>query len=69
MPQPIYKIPLRNIPEEGFVGAEIPELIDRIIIGPTQYPSAAREAFEYLLEQAGVHDSADRVIVSDLPLR
>lgn len=68
-PQPIYKIPLRNVPQEGLVGAEIPELIDRIIIGPTQYPSATREAFAHLLSEAGVDDPASRVFVSDIPLR
>ena len=68
-PQPIYKIPLQNVPEEGFVGAEIPELVDRIIIGPTQYPVAACEAFEDLLSEAGVDDPASRIFVSDIPLR
>jgi len=69
IPQPIYKIPLKDIPEEDFVGVEIPKLVDRIIIGPTQYPSAAREAFEYLLENAGVDNPENRVVVSDIPLR
>ena len=68
-PQPIYKIPLQNVPEEGFVGAEIPEIIDRIIIGPTEYPAAAREAFEQLLSEAGVDDPGSRIFVSDIPLR
>ena len=68
-PQPIYKIPLRNIPEEGFVGAEIPELLDRIIIGPTQYPSAAFDAFLEMLSEAGVPDPANRIFLSDIPIR
>lgn len=68
-PQPIYKIPLENVPEEGFVGATIPELIERIIIGPTQYPLPVREAFTDLLSEAGVDDPASRIFVSDLPLR
>jgi hypothetical protein len=68
-PQRVYKIPLRNVPEEGFVGAEIPELIDRIIIGPTQFPYAIADAFHQLLEKAGVKDAGSRIIVSDIPLR
>ena len=68
-PQPVYKIPLKNIPEEGLVGVDIPELLDRIIIGPTEYPSAIREAFETLLADVGVEDTASRVRVSGLPLR
>ena len=68
-PQPIYKIPLRNIPDEGFVGAEIPELLDRIIIGPSEYPTAMREAFRDLLAEAGVDDPTNRIYVSSIPLR
>ena len=68
-PQPVYKIPLKNIPEEGLVGFEIPEILDRIIIGPTEYPVAIREAFETLLADSGVEDPANRVWVTGLPLR
>ena len=68
-PQPKYKIPLENIPDEDLVGVAIPELLERIIIGPTEYPSAMREAFEALLAEAGVADPASRISVSDLPLR
>jgi hypothetical protein len=48
-PQPIYKIPLQNIPEEGIIGLGLSELVDRIIIGPSDYASAMREAFDDLL--------------------
>ena len=68
-PQPIYKIPLRNIPQEGIVGLELPELVDRIIIGPSDYASAMREAFDDLLASAGVKNSGGRVHVSTIPLR
>ena len=68
-PQPIYKIPLKDIPEEDLEGIAIPELLDRIIIGPTNYAPAMREAFEALLADAGVTDPASRIYVSDLPLR
>jgi hypothetical protein len=37
LPQGIYRIPLRDLPEVGYFGA-IPKLVDRIITGPTQYP-------------------------------
>ena len=68
-PQPIYKIPLKNIPKDGLIGIDIPELLERIIIGPTEYPSAMREAFEILLADAGVDDPANRIYVSNIPLR
>lgn len=69
VPQPIYKIPLKDIPEQGFVGAEISTLVERIIIGPAKFPVAMREAFIELLGNAGVPDPANRVFISDIPLR
>lgn len=69
VPQQIYKIPLRNYPEEDFFGAEPNELVNRIIIGPTQYPYAMREAFIELLDKAGVAQAREKVFVSDIPLR
>jgi hypothetical protein len=67
VPQPIYKIPLKNVP--GLSGIDIPSFVDRIVIGPSQYPSALREAFIDLLVDAGVKDAANRVFASDIPLR
>jgi len=68
-PQVIYKIPLKDIPDEGFVGAEIPQLVDRVIIGPTQYPLTMYQAFVELLTDAGVENAGSKVWVSDIPLR
>lgn len=68
VPQPIYKIPLKDIPEVGLFAA-IPNLLDRIIIGPTQYPFALAEAFEQLLTEAGVQDAGNKIRLSDIPLR
>lgn len=68
-PQPICKIPLANIPAEGLTGIEIPELVERIIIGPTKYPRVIQEAFITLLISIGMTDAANRVVVSEIPLR
>ena len=68
LPQCIYKIPLKDIPQAGYFGA-IPKLIDRIIIGPTQYPRTLFEAFVELFGEAGVKDPHTKVCVSDIPLR
>lgn len=68
VPQLVYKLPLRTFPDHGFSTA-IPDLIDRIIIGPTEYPEALRDAFFELLRLAGVNDPSNRVVVSDIPLR
>lgn len=68
VPQPIYKIPLRDIPEVG-LSASIPSLLDHIIIGPTQFPVALAEAFHRLLAAAGVPEPDKRISISDIPLR
>jgi hypothetical protein len=67
VPQPVCKIPLKNIP--GLDGIEVPELIDRIIIGPTHHAPAMWEAFVETLKSAGVDDAENKVFVSSIPLR
>ena len=69
VPQPIFRIPFVDYPDEGFYGATIPDLIHRIIVGPTQYPAASRMAFAQVLGAAGVELSLDRVHCSDVTLR
>lgn len=69
VPQPIFKIPMTDYPEEGFYGATIPDLINRVIVGPTQYPVATRMAFAQVLAKAGIENSLDRVHCSAVTLR
>ena len=69
VPQPICKIPLADIPNEGLIGIEIPSLINRLIIGPTQYPRVIKDAFIELLKSKDVKDAENKVIISDIPLR
>ncbi|MEH6718885.1 MAG: DUF2971 domain-containing protein [Aurantimonas endophytica] len=68
-PQTICKIPLLDVPEEDLIGASVPLLVNRIIIGPSHYGAAMQEAFVGLLDEAGVKDAASKVWVSDIPLR
>lgn len=68
VPQLIYKLPLENIAEVGLV-AGIPDLVDRIIIGPTQFPIALGRAFAQLLADAGVKEAEKRIVISSIPLR
>jgi hypothetical protein len=68
VPQPVYKIPLKDIPDE-VVGIEIPALLDRIIIGPTRDPQPVWEAFKDLLAAAGVEQPHKKVFISEIPLR
>lgn len=69
VPQFVQKIPLQNIPEEGMFGLAIPELLNRVIIGPTEYPDAIAQAFVRILGDAGIPEPATKVHVSNIPLR
>lgn len=68
-PQRVLKLDLKNHPDQGLVGLAISELIDRILIGPCQFPTVIRSAFVELLQKAGVPDADKKVVVSDIPLR
>lgn len=67
--QPIVKLKLRDDPSRGIVGLSPGVLVERIIIGPTQFPMAQLEAFATLLAAWSVPNPYDRVHVSDIPLR
>jgi len=67
--QTVCKIPLRETASGEKTGGELPGLINRIIIGPTQYPLAMRKAFVELLEIAGVPDPKSKVSISSIPIR
>ncbi|WP_224661777.1 DUF2971 domain-containing protein [Mesorhizobium sp. ES1-1] len=68
-PQIVYSIPFKDYPDKDFVGAELPKLINRIIIGPTQFPQELRAATIALLDGANVPDAANKVVISSIPLR
>lgn len=68
-PQIIYVLPLSNDPENGLNGADIPNLLDRVIIGPTQFPYISSMAFAHEIAAHGIENSFERIRVSDIPLR
>lgn len=69
IPQVVLKIDLQNHPDQGLVGLALPELLDRIIIGPCEFPLVVLRALHQLLADAGVPDAQQKVTVSDIPLR
>lgn len=69
VPQRVYKLNFKNYPDEGFVGASLPELLEEIIIGPTSYPWPIYDAIATKLEEAGVADPWNKVRISNIPLR
>ena len=68
-PQAVLKLDLQNHPDKGLVGLAIPELLDRIIIGPCEFPQVISSAFQKLLAETGVPEPEKKIIVSDIPLR
>ncbi len=69
IPQRIYKIPFKDYPEDNFTGAEINSLLERVIIGPSQYPAVVADAIIMALRTAGVEQPEQRIYVSNIPLR
>ena len=69
VPQLVYTLPLKNDPGQNLTGIELPELIDRIIIGPAKQAGAIRDALVAKLADRGVKDADARVVLSGLPSR
>lgn len=67
--QIVYVLPLKHDPDNGLHNADIPSLLERIIIGPTSYPYVSFRAFSKILSDAGVADGTVKVITSGIPLR
>lgn len=67
VPQPVMKIPLD--PALGIPGLAVKELLNRVIIGPTEHSLPMYLAYRDALEKAGVEGAAAMVIASNIPLR
>lgn len=68
-PQIIQKLKLKNHEEKGIIDFELPNLLDRIIIGPCEFPVAIHKAFFEQLTELGIPDAGKRVTISQIPLR
>ena len=69
LPQRLYELPLEDVAEEGLVGMAPAQLINRVIIGPTEHGAALHQAFVDLLDEAGVEEPQTKVSWSDIPFR
>ncbi len=69
IPQIVLKIKLEDHPDKNLVGLQIPALIDRILIGPTEYPAVVHRALFHLLLEAGMSNPSERLFTSNIPLR
>ena len=69
VPQSIYKIPLDATLHPVLSDLDFGRIFDRLIIGPSQFPSAIGEAFQIELEAKGVKDASSRIFASQIPIR
>ena len=69
IPQIVHKIPLYGNQDGLPTDLDLPNLFERVIIGPTQYPWAMFEAFTEALKVVGVPNAAEKVSVSHIPIR
>lgn len=71
VPQPVLKLKLQDQPDLGLVGLDLKSLVNRVIIGPCEYPAVVHQALRRLLLDKGFSDNdiVERVFVSDIPLR
>lgn len=67
--QTVYYLPMKDVPEKGLYKANLNELLNCIIIGPTPNPAVVADAFTRLLHDAGVDDPKSRIKISNIPLR
>ena len=69
VPQEIIKISLRSDETLGVVGLDPAELVNRVIIGPSQHPLPTYHALHSALAAVGVADPSQRLWMSQIPLR
>ncbi len=67
-PQTVLKLNLQNHKEKGLVGLAIPELLNRIIIGPCEFPQIISSAFHRLLQKLGYQNLKKRSSFLTFPL-
>ncbi len=69
LPQPLVKLRLFDDEAAGIIGTSPKTLINRIIIGPCNYPLQVRAAMYEALAQAEVEDIESKLCMSLIPLR
>lgn len=69
VPQHVYEIPVDVTRSPDLADIDLARMFERLIIGPTQYPLAVRDAFVDALTKAGVQDAGARVFISGIPIR
>lgn len=69
VPQPVMKLNLKDDPSKGVVGVAPDTLINRIIIGPCDYPLQVRAGLVMALREIGIEDGLNFMWMALIPLR
>jgi DUF2971 family protein len=69
VPQRVYAIPFKDYPDEGLIGATTPDLIDRVLIGPSADAYMIAQAYVAELENVGMANAHQKVHITGIPLR
>jgi hypothetical protein len=69
VPQNVYLLPLDKIFNPILDDIDFAKLFDRLIIGPSPYPTAMFDAYVDALSKAGVVDADKKIFISGIPIR
>ena len=69
VPQMVIKLPLKADAATGYSGYAVKEILEEIIVGPTETSWPIYESLAMLLEENGVDDAWGKVRRSDNHLR
>jgi hypothetical protein len=69
VPESVYHIPFTVPVDTSAAGVPLHPILDRIIIGPCQYPFQVGLAFESILADAGFVEPKNMIHLSQIPLR
>lgn len=69
VPQAVQKLEFRDRPDLSIQGLEIRDVLNRVIIGPNEFPVALTDALAQLLQGAFGSNSVPDVAVSRIPVR
>jgi len=69
VPQIVLKVPLVDSPEEKLVGLSPNGLVNRVIVGPSEFAHSIYDALILAMGDAGVIDPEQRIVLSNIPLR
>jgi hypothetical protein len=69
IPQPVLKIRLEDQPDEGLIGLNPNDFIQRVLIGPCEFPQIIARSIAEELLRCGVTDPWSRIAITGIPLR